>query len=120
MRLARVFFRLDDKVHFMGIKLTGILDLFSEVGGIGSFIFATFHLFAYYFTYDFFIARLIMLLFNVKKDKHEGQSKTKHKEKKTSRLCEKDCLNKLERRIAAGEVLGDSDIENVIHQSKQI
>lgn len=114
MRIARVFFRLDDKISVMHIKLIGILDLVSEVGGIGSFIFAAFSLFAYYFTYEFFIARLIMLLFSVKKNEHEDPSKTKHKEK-TSKLCEKDCLNKLERRIAAGEVLGDSDIENIIH-----
>ena len=58
-RIARIYFRLDDKDEQMEVTLYGILDLCSEVGGIMSFLFSTFRLIAAMLAYDFFIANIV-------------------------------------------------------------
>ena len=69
-RVLRVYLRLDDKMDVMGVKLYGPLDLFSEIGGIGAFLFSVFNSLAKFLTYDFFIARLIMLVFSIQESEH--------------------------------------------------
>lgn len=65
-RIARVYFRLDDKDEHMEVTLYGILDLFSEVGGIMSFLVSTFQLIAGMLAYDFFIANIVQRLYSVR------------------------------------------------------
>ena len=65
-RVARLFLRLDDRKEFTEITLYGILQLFSELGGIWAGMMSVGTMLAFYVAYDFFIANLMSSLFEVR------------------------------------------------------
>lgn len=62
-RLAKIYLRLDDMNETMNVKLYSLLDLFSEVGGIGAFMFSFFGFLAWILLYDFLVAELVQKLY---------------------------------------------------------
>ncbi len=61
-----MFVRLDDKIEFIEVRLYGLLDFFTQLGGIGSFLYTSGIVIARVLVYDLFVAYLMKNLFTVK------------------------------------------------------
>lgn len=66
LELHKVFVRLDDKIDYIEVRLYGLLNFFTQLGGIGSFLYTTGDLIARVLVYDLFVAYLMRNLFTVK------------------------------------------------------
>ena len=64
--MHRVFVRLDDKIEFIDVRLYGLLDFVSNLGGIGSFLYTLGDVISRVLVYDLFVAYLMKNLFTVK------------------------------------------------------
>ena len=64
-RLNRVFVRLDDKIDYIEVRLYGLLDYISNLGGLSSFLYEAGLILARFLAYDLFIANLMKLLFTI-------------------------------------------------------
>ena len=64
-RLNRVFVRLDDKIDYIEVRLYGLLDFISNLGGLSSFLYEAGLILARFLAYDLFIANLMKLLFTI-------------------------------------------------------
>lgn len=65
LRLNRVFVRLDDKIDYIEVRLYGLLDFISNLGGLSSFLYEAGLVLAKFLAYDLFIASLMKLLFTI-------------------------------------------------------
>lgn len=64
-RINRVFVRLDDKIDYIEVRLYGLLDYISNLGGLSSFLYEAGLILARFLAYDLFIANLMKLLFTI-------------------------------------------------------
>lgn len=66
LKMHSVFVRLDDKIDYIDVKVYGLLDFVSNLGGIGSFLFTLGDVISQVLVYDLFVAYLMKNLFTIK------------------------------------------------------
>lgn len=66
MRIARLFLRMDDKIERTEVHFFGILDLFSQIGGLISFLLKLGMTITTYIAYDYLIANFVQELFMIR------------------------------------------------------
>lgn len=122
MRVARIYLRLDDKIEHTEVHFFGILDLFSQIGGLASFLVKLGMVLTNYLAYDFLIANFVRELFMIRNNVDQAFSDSDEKSRKnTKRRLFKHYSNILTDYSKESNVSLDSiDISNVVHEASQV
>jgi hypothetical protein len=114
MRIARLFLRLDDKIEHTEVHFFGILDLFSQIGGLISFLVKLGMVLTTYLAYDFLIANFVRDMFMIRTHcDHSGHSDSRNETKR--RLF--NYKSKVEQPNELKVTLDQTDITNIVHEA---
>ena len=122
MRVARLFLRMDDKKEHTEVHFFGILDLFSQIGGLISFLVKLGMVLTTYLAYDFLIANFIRDLFMIRnnEDRAETEAQAESREDTKRRLFKLKQNSSALRTKDIRVSLDATDIANVVHEASQV